>query len=241
MTVPKSLRYKHIDASPWANLLRFAVREAESANLNRLGHSYHLLSPDPETMHPFILASARRTFGLSAVALLLALSACGDDGAGGTSHEASSDGVAGQTVAPSPSASGASAAQLEVRISEGPFAGTHQAPGNVTCVAEPGTWVMSTNRPGDRGITQATLVLEGVQPTGGNSQQMSFVVHFGDPMDDTSATAGTVFLDPAGGEGTGTGRVRRDGQGAVVEVDGTTGDGVRVSAVIRCETVAGIQ
>jgi hypothetical protein len=192
-------------------------------------------------MHPFFLASARRALGLSAVALLLALSACGDDGAGRTSHEASPDGVAGQTVAPSPAASGASAAQLEVKISEGPFAGTHQATGNVTCVAEPGTWVVSTSRPGDRGITQASLVLEGVQPTGGSSQQMSFAVHFGDLMDDASTTSGTVFLDPAGGEGTGTGTVRRDGRGAVIEVDGTTGDGVLVSAVVRCETVAGIQ
>jgi hypothetical protein len=192
-------------------------------------------------MHPFFLASARRASGLSAVALLLALSACGDDGAGRTSQEASPDGAAGQTVAPSPAASAASAAGLELRIGEGPFAGTHQAPGSVTCVAEPGTWVISMDRPGDRGITQALLVLEGVQPTGGSSQQVSFTVQFGDPMDDTSTASGSVFLDPAGGEGTGTGTVRRDGRGAVIEVDGTTGDGVRVSAVIRCETVAGVQ
>jgi hypothetical protein len=189
-------------------------------------------------MHPTFVSSARRSSGLCSLALLLALSACGGEGTDGTTREASPAGAGEQTAVPP---AGASSNRLELTISAGPFAGTHQVTDDVTCVADPSGWVVASNRPGSQGVSQTLLVLEGVPLTGGSSPEVSFTAHFGDAMDDSSPNSGSVSVDPAGGEGAGTGTVRRDGRGAVIEVDGTTSDGARVSAVTRCGTVAGIQ
>lgn len=190
-------------------------------------------------MHPTFAYIARGTLSLSAVALLLVLSACGAEDEDGTTGEAAPVSTAEQAAAPSPTP-GASATRLEIEIGGGPFAGTHRVTDNVSCTAEPGTWMVASSNPGSQGPTQVLLLLEGVPVTGGSSRELSFVAHFGDPMDDTGTDSGSVTLDPAGGEGSGNGTVRRDGRGAVIEVDGATSDGAKVSAVVRCENVAGV-
>jgi hypothetical protein len=192
-------------------------------------------------MHPPFAAFARRFFGRSALALLLAFAACGDGGDRVTPGDSSPGGVNQQTGTPSPAPSAAASTGIELRVGGGQFAGTHQVTDNVTCTVDPGTWMVSSSRPGDQGVTQVLLLLEGVQPAGGSSQDVSLMVHFGDPMGGTSTNSGSISIDPAGGEGTGSGTVRRDGRGAVIEVDGTTSDGARVSAVTRCASVAGTQ
>ena len=94
---------------------------------------------------------------------------------------------------------------------------------------------------GDPAISQFLLMLQEVPPTGGSSQNVNFTVVFGDPMDETSTNSGMIGLSAVAGGGTGTGTARRDGRGAVIEVEGTTHDGAKISAVIRCENVEIIQ
>lgn len=195
-------------------------------------------------MQPIAISSTPRSFGLSSLVLLLGLAACGGEDASGTAGEAPPAGVAEQSAAPSPGVvpappRGASSARIELKIGGGPLAGTHEATENVACVTDPGTWMVTSSGVGSQGITTLLLMVEGVPPTGGSSPEMSLTVHFGDPMSDAGAGSGSVTVDPAGGEGTGTATVRRDGPGAVIEVDGTTSNGETVSAVIRCGAVAG--
>ncbi len=174
--------------------------------------------------------SVRRFLGPGSLSLLFALTACGgDDGNDGMAGEAPPSGVAEQAAAPAPAMRGASSAPLELRISEGDFAGTHQMTGAMSCIAQPGTWMVTANRPGNEGITQVLMTLEGVPVTGGTSSQMGFMAHFGD--------SGTMSFGSEVAEGSGTATARRDGQGAVIEVNGTTEDGADVSAAIRCESL----
>jgi hypothetical protein len=164
--------------------------------------------------------------------VLFAVTACGGNDANtGTAGESSPASAAGQAAAPGPAtAGGATAAQSEIRIGGGPFAGTHPVAGHA-CVVQPGTWMVSSSSPGNQGLTQFLLMLEGVQATGGSSSQVGVTAHFGD--------SGTVSFGSEVGEGSATATARREGRGGVVEVDGTTGDGEKVSVLIRCETLAG--
>lgn len=190
-------------------------------------------------MHPIFITAALRSFGLSSPVLLLALSACGGGDANGTAREGSSASAGEQTAASSP-APVSSSVPFELKISQGPFAGTHHMTDNVNCTAEPGTWMVTSGRPGTQGITQVLMTLEGVPVAGGSSQELAFMATFGDPMDDSNPNSGTMSFGQGVGEGTGTGTVRRNGRSAVIEVVGTTGDGADVSVAVRCATVAGV-
>ena len=133
---------------------------------------------------------------------------------------------------------------IELKISEGPFAGTHQVTGDMDCAVlaqQPGTWMAGLIRMGDPAISEVGLSLQGVPVSGGSSQEVIFSVTFGDPTDETSTSGGMIYLPPAAAGGTSTGRARRDGRGAVIEVEGTTQSGAKISAVIRCENVKVIQ
>jgi hypothetical protein len=191
----------------------------------------------PSTMHPHVAISVRRTLGRSSLALLIAVAACGDNG---TTRDSTPEGVLGQSATPAPAAPAVTSTQMEMRISGGQFAGTHQATDNVACTLDQDTWMVTSSRPGDQGLTQVLLMVDGVQPTGGSSREVSLMATFGDPMRVTSPNAGSISVDPVGEEGTGSGTVRREGRAAVIEVDGTTGDGDRVSLVVRCESVSGL-
>jgi hypothetical protein len=181
------------------------------------------LFPDPDTMHPTFVSSARRSFGLCSVALLLVISACGGDNGDGTTGEAYPDGAGGQTDAPS---SGASSERLELTISGGPYAGTHEITDGVYCAAEPGTWVASVDPfLGDRGLNTLQLNLKGVPVTGGSSTQVGLMAVFGEPE--------TIIAF----DGTGTGTARLEGEGAVIELNGTSTDGAAVSVVVQCATL----
>jgi hypothetical protein len=187
--------------------------------------------------------TARRTSGFTSVVLLLALAACGGDGGGGASPEGSPEGVADRTSSPAAgsTAAGVQGTRIDLTVTGGAFAGTHQLTENVACVSEPGNWMVSSTRQGDQGLTQILLLVDDVPATGGSSEEMSLMATFGDPMNDSATNSGTLTLDPVAGEGTGSATVRRDGRAAVLEVNGTTAEGARVSAVVRCESVAGSQ
>jgi hypothetical protein len=190
-------------------------------------------------MHMPIHATVRRFISPASLALLLAVGACGGNDDRGVAGDAPATDVTAQNASRSATTTSASATSLEIRISGGQHAGTHQVSDNVSCTVDPGTWMVTASRPGDQGLTQVLLLLEGVQPTGGSSGEVSLMAQFGDPMSGTGPNSGSISLDPAGGEGTGSGTVRREGRGAVIELNGTTSDGAQVSAVIRCATVAG--
>lgn len=195
-------------------------------------------------MHPTPVSSARRrsvlrALGPRSLALLLALTACGGDEADGTARDASPDLTAEQSAAPARDPSGAegSTDRLEVTIGEGPFAGTHQATGDMSCSAQPGVWGATLTVEGGQAMSEVLLMLQGVPVTGGSTQEVNFTITFGDPMDDESENAGLVGIGAVAGGGSGTGTVKREGRGAVIEVEGTTYYGAKVSAVVRCATV----
>ena len=184
-------------------------------------------------MNPTFASSARRSFGLGSLALLFALAACGGEDANTTAREASAG------VAETP---GTSADRLELTISNGPFAGTHQVAHNFDCAAQPGSLFMTLDREGNQGITQSSLILQGVPVTGGSTSQVQLVVAFADMADAAgSSMVALSTMAGAGAEaGSATGTTRREGRGAVIEVEGTNHDGVELAAVIRCETLDGI-
>lgn len=183
--------------------------------------------------------SGLRVLSPRSLVLLLALTACGGDEADGAAREASPAPAAEQPVAPAQDPSGAegSSDRLEVAISEGPFAGKHEATGDMDCFAQPGIWGASLTVEGDQAMSEVLLMLQGVPVTGGSTQEVNFTITFGDPMDDMSENAGLVGIGAVAGGGSGTGTVKREGRGAVIEVEGSTHYGAKISAVVRCATV----
>lgn len=198
-------------------------------------------------MHPTSVSSNRfppalRSFGARSLFLLLALTACGGDEANGTAPEPSSVApaeAAGETGAPSqdPSGTEGSSDRLEVTISKGPFAGTHQAEGDMGCYAQPGIWGAGLTVEGDQRMSEVLLMLQGVPVAGGSTEDVNFTITFGDPMDEMSENSGLTGIGAVAGGGSGTGTVKREGRGAVIEVEGTTHYGAKISAVVRCATV----
>jgi hypothetical protein len=89
--------------------------------------------------------------------------------------------------------------------------------------------MVTSSRPCNEGITQVLMTPERVPVTGGTSSQMGFVAHFWGLRH--------MSFGSEEAEGSGTATARRDGQGAVIELNGTTEDGADVSAVIRCESL----
>ena len=181
---------------------------------------------------------AIRSACLAVLLTVLSLAACDN-------QDAEADVAARVELAAAPAHDAAvpenSSDRLELNISDGPFAGTHQVTGDMDCFAQPGVWGAGLTRMGDPAISQFLLMLQGVPPTGGSSQDVNFTVVFGDPMDETSTDSGMIGLSAVAGGGTGTGTAKRDGRGAVIEVEGTTHTGAKISAVIRCENIEIIQ
>lgn len=186
--------------------------------------------------------SAIRSYGTRSLFLLFVLTACGGDEADGTAPDPSSAPAAGVTAPagePSQDVSGAegSSDQIEVTLGEGPFAGTHRATGDMECFAQPGIWGASLTGGGDQAMSEVLLMLQGVPATGGSTQDVNFTITFGDPMQGTIEDSGLVGIGAVAGGGSGTGTVKREGGGAVIEVEGTTHYGAAISAVVRCATV----
>jgi hypothetical protein len=168
------------------------------------------------------------------VLTVLALGSCGDRAA-----EARPPAASGAEPA---SAGGARAEArgstdgFEVTLEGTPFAGTHPGRGNLGCMMYNGLWQASYEAQVQTGVSALIVQLKEVPAAGGSTDRLTFYVVFGQ-MDDMSGNAGMVDL--AGSEFGGDARatVTREGEGAVLRIEGTARQGGRVTAVLRCASV----
>ena len=183
-----------------------------------------------------------RTPGVLLVLALLALGACGSRDAearpsavtpAATSAGAGADG--GGAGDRRPAAQG-STDRFEVTLGATPFAGTHQGTGNLGCMMYNGLWQASYEAPVQTGVSALIVQLKEIPAAGGSTDRLTFSVVFGQ-MDDMSGSAGMVDLAGSDFGGDARATVTRDGEGAVLRIEGTAQQGGRVTAVLRCASV----
>jgi predicted small lipoprotein YifL len=165
---------------------------------------------------------------------LLAMGACGDREA--QAHPPAASGAAPASVRDAGTEVRGSADGFQVTLDGTRFAGTHQGTGNLGCMMYNGLWQASYEAPVQTGVSALLVQLKDVPAAGGSTDRLTFSVVFGQ-MDDTSGNAGMVDL--AGSEAGGDARaiVTREGQGAVLRIEGTAQQGGRVTVVLRCASV----
>lgn len=181
---------------------------------------------------------------MSAVLLLagIAIAACNagaQDDAAGAPSAASLEGTPAGASAPAgpPAAAEGSLDSYEVRIASGPFAGTHTGSGEMSCFAQEGTWGADLTLDRDHGLTMIYLMLAGVPETGGSTEDVNLGLTYGQ-LDDIGPGAGGTGIGGAIGGGTGRATVERDGDRAVIRIEGTTVHGAPVTAVVRCGQIS---
>lgn len=169
----------------------------------------------------------------SAVLLLagIAIAACNAGAQDGTASQAQ---ASAEQKAPS---GGDSPDFYEVRIASGTFAGTHTGSGVMSCFAQEGTWGADLTLDREDGLTMVYLMLTGVPETGGSTEEVNLGLTFGQ-LDDVGPGAGGTGIGGAIGGGTGRATVERDGDRAVIRIEGTTVHGASVTAVVRCGQIS---
>ncbi len=130
--------------------------------------------------------------------------------------------------------------EVELVLDGGPNAGTHTAQTDLNCFVDDSGWTAGTGPMSDRrtGMTEVGTSLRGVRASGGSTEQADLSVQFGH-IDEDSPELGLAGVGLGFG-GTSRGTVERQGQGAVIQVSGTTHDGTQISATFRCATVGTI-
>nr|MBA2555931.1 hypothetical protein [Chloroflexota bacterium] len=141
---------------------------------------------------------------------------------------------AGQATGPATGAEARGRDEVEVVLTGGPNAGTHRAPVDLACLGADGNWTVGTGyiRHLPSGIGEIGAVLQGVPASGGSTERIDFLVLFGE-TDDADPLRGMTGIGGIFG-GSGRGTVERQGESAVIRVEGTTGDGTGISATFRC-------
>ncbi len=168
------------------------------------------------------------------VLAVLTLGSCGDRAAQAHPPAAADD--ARESTGVGGAGSQASTDRFEVTLEGTPFAGTHQGTGNLGCMMYNGLWQAGYEAQVQTGVSALMVQLKEVPAARGSTDRLTFSAVFGQ-MDDMSGTAGMV--DVAGSEFGGDARatVTREGEGAVLRIEGTAQQGGRVTAVLRCASV----
>lgn len=181
-----------------------------------------------------------RASRLPAALLLLALVSCGGSEAEGSPADPAVDPRAAAPDRPA-GAGRAATDSIEVTLGGRHFAGTHRAAGELGCTMYGGIWQASYEVPADSGLSGLLVQLKEVPAKGGSTDRLTLSLVFGQ-MDDMSGNAGMVDVvgSEYGGDARGT-VTREGGEGAVIRVEGTTRDGSRAEAVLRCATVSLLQ
>lgn len=203
--------------------------------------------PRVDPLHRPAAARHAQSFALAA---LLVVTACGAMGAQDqTAVEESSAAIhqraAGDASLPvqdagtggDPASPSGSTDEFRVTIGSGPFAGTHQASGEMNCFAQDGIWGADLTTDRDRGVSNVLVMLTGVTAAGGSTEQVELGLTFGQ-IDDMSANAGSLGIGAATGGGSGRAVVERTGEEAVIRIQGETPYGAAISAEVRCRSVA---
>lgn len=165
---------------------------------------------------------------------VLALGSCGDRAA--QAHPPAAAHEARETAGAGRAEPRASTDRFEMTVEGTPFAGAHQGSGDLGCMMYNGLWQAGYEAQVQTGVSALMVQVKEVPAAGGNTDRLTFSAVFGQ-MDDMSGTAGMVDL--AGSEVGGDGRatVTREGDGAVLRIEGTARQGGRVTAVLRCASV----
>ncbi|HEX2210369.1 MAG TPA: hypothetical protein VHG93_22010 [Longimicrobium sp.] len=172
------------------------------------------------------------------VLALLALGSCADRTA--EAHPPAAAGAAASvdagTAGERRTEATGSADRFQVTLAATRFAGTHQGTGDLKCMMYNGLWQASYEAQVQTGISALMVQLKEIPAAGGSTDKLTFSVVFGQ-MDDMSGNAGMVDL--AGSEYGGDARatVTREGQGAVLRIEGTAQQNGRVTAELRCASV----
>lgn len=168
------------------------------------------------------------------VLTLLTLASCGDRTA--EAHPPAAADAPRQSAGAGRAESRASADRFEVTLEGTPFAGAHRGTGDLGCMMYNGLWQAGYEAQVQTGVSALMVQLKEVPAAGGSTDRLTFSAVFGQ-MDDTSGTAGMVDLagSEAGGDARAT--VTREGDGAVLRIEGTAQQGGRVTAVLRCASV----
>lgn len=168
------------------------------------------------------------------VLTVLALGSCGERAA--EAHSPAASGAAPASAGGGRAEPRGSADRFEVTLEGTPFAGTHQGTGDLGCMMYNGLWQAGYEAPVGSGVSALLVQLKEIAAAGGSTDKLTFSVVFGQ-MDDMSGNAGMVDL--AGSEFGGDARatVTRQGDGAVLRIEGTAQQGGRVTAVLRCASV----
>lgn len=168
------------------------------------------------------------------VLALLVLGSCGERAA--EAHPPAAVNAARESASVDRAESRPSPDRFEVTLEGTPFAGTHRGAGDLGCMMYNGLWQAGYEAQVQTGVSALMVQLKEVPATGGSTDRLTFSAVFGQ-MDDMSGTAGMV--DVAGSELGGDGRatVTREGDGAVLRIEGTAQQGGRITAVLRCASV----
>lgn len=166
------------------------------------------------------------------VLALLTLASCGDRTA--EAHPPAAADAARHSAGRAESR--AFADRFEVTLEGTPFAGAHRGSGDLGCMMYNGLWQAGYEAQVQTGVSALMVQLKEVPAAGGSTDRLTFSAVFGQ-MDDMSGTAGMVDL--AGSEVGGDARatVTREGDGAVLRIEGTARQGGRVTAVLHCASV----
>lgn len=179
-----------------------------------------------------------RTPRVSLVFALLALGSCGERTA--EAHPPATPGAAASADAGGDrerrAETPASTDRFEVTLDATPFAGTHRGTGDLACMMYNGLWQAGYEAQVQTGVSALMVQLKEVPAAGGSTDKLTFSVVFGQ-MDDMSGTAGMVDLAGSEFDGDARATVTREGQGAVLRIEGTAQQGGRVTAVLRCASV----
>ena len=196
------------------------IRLAPSASLHHHHPRRH------HTMHRIRLPR------LLAQLALFPLVGCGGGGDAEPRAAAAHDAVPSAAAA----APGAAADSFEVTLADTRHAGTHRGGGSLGCMVYDGLWQASWEAPEETGLSGLMLQLKEVPATGGSSDKLSFTAVFGSQA---APDAVTAMVDVHGSElgRDGRGTVTREGDGAVIRIEGTAQQGGRVTTVLRCASV----
>lgn len=121
-------------------------------------------------------------------------------------------------------------------VASGPLAGTYRGADELNCMIHDGDWAADFSEERDRGVSALTVTLNGVSESGGTTDDAHLAVLFGRLGEMGGNSGGVMFGGAAGGTARAT--ASREGDDAVMRVEGTTAQGVAVTATIRCRSVS---
>lgn len=172
---------------------------------------------------------------IAALSTLLALAGCADGGDTSANRNIN-NAESTDTRATNTNTDVGGISSFEVTLAGPPYQGTHSESGQIDCMVHNGLWQAGWEAPEKTGMSGLMLQLKDIPVSGGSSDKVSFSAVFGSQADPDASMA---IVDVTGSEHgrDGRGSVTREGEGAVIRVEGTAQHGVQVDAVVRCASV----